>query len=271
MSQLTHPEHGRRLRLRPQPDGVFYYAMEYLDGGIDLEKLVDDARHAARRARAPDPDADLRRARRSARPRLIHRDIKPANIILCERGAHARRREGRRLRPRQGAHAQSTGQSTQVILGTPAYIAPEAITDPTLDRPGRRSLRARLRRLLPAHRPAGVRRQDRRRSLHPARDEDAGAASQIGVATCRVSSRRSSCSASRSSRASGPRARSGSRRSRCARIGPFDDWDERARDAWWHEFAADRREHDRSTPTASPSTVDRREVGIERVAASRAR
>ena len=34
---------------------------------------------------------------------LVHRDIKPANVMLCERGRAVRRREGPRLRARQGA------------------------------------------------------------------------------------------------------------------------------------------------------------------------
>ena len=68
------------------PEGVFYYAMEYLDG-INLQSLVDEY--------GPQPEgrvvsilrqicASLYEAHTMG---LVHRDIKPANIMLNRRGA----------------------------------------------------------------------------------------------------------------------------------------------------------------------------------------
>ena len=135
MSQLTHWNTVAVYDYGRNPDGVFYYAMEYLDG-IDLENLVIDF--------GPQPPiasisilAQVCGALNEAHRRgIIHRDIKPANIILCERGdvpdvakvvdfglAKEIDRERRRRR--------------RSILGTPAYIAPEAVTDPDDDRAGR--------------------------------------------------------------------------------------------------------------------------------------
>jgi eukaryotic-like serine/threonine-protein kinase len=129
MSQLTHPNTVAVYDYGRSPDGIFYYAMEYLGGGIDLENLV--------RKHGPQPSgrvaqilAQICGALGEAHAKqIIHRDIKPANIILCERGGMA---DVAKVVD-YGLVKEITANSgaSQVILGTPAYVAPEAITDPS--------------------------------------------------------------------------------------------------------------------------------------------
>ena len=135
MSQLTHPNTVAVYDYGRSADGTFYYAMEYLGGGIDLEQLV--TRHGAQPAtRVARILAQVCGALQEAHDSgFIHRDIKPANIILCERGNLPDIAKVVDFGLAKEITAD-TGASVQVILGTPGYVAPEAITDPSSIGPG---------------------------------------------------------------------------------------------------------------------------------------
>jgi eukaryotic-like serine/threonine-protein kinase len=127
-AQLTHPNTVAIFDYGRTPDGVFYYAMEYLEGG-DLERLVAYAGPLEPRRAIWILEQVCRALSEAHALGLVHRDIKPSNVLLCERG-----REGDVAKlldfglvmdlnaaPTAGSAASNT------LEGTPLYIAPESI------------------------------------------------------------------------------------------------------------------------------------------------
>jgi len=134
-SRLAHPNTVQIFDFGRTPDGIFYYVMEYLDG-VDLQELVElDGPQPA--GRVIYILAQIAHALAEAhRGNLVHRDIKPANVILCNRGGVADMAKvvDFGLVKHTAAPAGITVSSTNIITGTPLYLAPECLTNPeTID------------------------------------------------------------------------------------------------------------------------------------------
>lgn len=130
-SQLNHPNTITIYDYGRTPEGVFYYAMEFLDG-FSLQTLVDRF--------GPQPDGrvvhiltqvcgSLIEAHSQG---LIHRDIKPANIMLTRRGGVRDYIKLLDFGLVKAVDAQKTRVLTAAdsLTGTPLYMSPESIEDP---------------------------------------------------------------------------------------------------------------------------------------------
>jgi capsular polysaccharide biosynthesis protein/predicted Ser/Thr protein kinase len=120
-----------------QADGLFYLAMEFVDG-VTLRRLLERGRMAPREALAIIPqicDA-LQYAHDQG---VVHRDIKPENILLDRRGRVKVADFGVaklvQTNPEEVSGVGANSGETSIteagkILGTPSYMAPEQVQHP---------------------------------------------------------------------------------------------------------------------------------------------
>ena len=128
---LSHPSTIAIFDYGRTPAGVFYYAMEYLEG-LNLEELVgQDGPQAPSRVVyiLTQVAGALTEAHEAG---LIHRDIKPANVILCERGGMSDVAKVVDFGLVKSVVASSDAvtmrmTSDNLLTGTPLYMSPEAI------------------------------------------------------------------------------------------------------------------------------------------------
>jgi len=130
-SALTHPNTVAVYDYGRTPDGIFYYAMEYLEG-MNLGDLV--ARFG------PLPEArmvfilrqvcgSLAEAHAAG---LVHRDVKPANIFLTRRGGlhDFVKVLDFGLVKAIDAPDEANVTSPNALIGTPLYLSPETVNQP---------------------------------------------------------------------------------------------------------------------------------------------
>jgi serine/threonine-protein kinase len=131
-SRLSHPNTVAIYDYGRTEDGIFYYAMEHLEG-CDLQSLVEQQGPlcASRVVHVLSQIAGALVEAHAAG--LVHRDLKPANVFLCERGGlkDTVKVLDFGLVKETGLERAGTAQTdVNVLLGTPAYLAPEAIHSP---------------------------------------------------------------------------------------------------------------------------------------------
>lgn len=134
---MTSPHTIRLFDFGQTHDGTFYYVMELLDGR-DLESLVHEfgplppgrVMHFVRQICRSLAEAHARG--------LVHRDIKPANIYVCRVGLEydfVKVLDFGLVKHANGSTAATQLTAETVAMGTPAYMAPEAILGEEVDRP----------------------------------------------------------------------------------------------------------------------------------------
>ena len=129
--KLNHPNTVAIYDYGRTPEGVFYYAMEFLDG-IDLQALVEKY--------GPQPEGRVIRILRQICGSLyeahslglVHRDIKPANVMLNRRGGESDVVKVLDFGLVKALDDAKAAGQTGGLAGTPLYMPPEAIQTPDL-------------------------------------------------------------------------------------------------------------------------------------------
>jgi eukaryotic-like serine/threonine-protein kinase len=131
-SRLTHPNSVAIYDYGRTRDGIFYYAMEFLEG-TDLDQLVAD--------HGPQPPGRVVHVLTQVCGALaeahdlglVHRDVKPANVLLSPRkNEHevAKIVDFGLVKSVELDARNSAVSAINTITGTPLYMAPEAIQAP---------------------------------------------------------------------------------------------------------------------------------------------
>jgi serine/threonine-protein kinase len=126
-ARLKHPNTVTIYDYGRTPDGMFYYAMELLDGA-NLEEIVHTT--------GPLPVGRVVRVLEQAAGALaeahelglVHRDIKPSNIMLCNQGGMmdvVKVLDFGLVKETKSDAPELTQSNT--ITGTPLYMPPEAL------------------------------------------------------------------------------------------------------------------------------------------------
>jgi serine/threonine-protein kinase len=130
-SSLAHPNSVEIFDFGRTSDGLFYYAMEYLDGLTVGEVMARNGAlpvprviHILRQVCAALVEAHAKG--------IVHRDIKPENIMVCRYGGvydHVKILDFGLVKQVAEKPSRDLTRSLR-ILGTPLYMAPERLRNP---------------------------------------------------------------------------------------------------------------------------------------------
>ncbi len=132
--QLVHPNTIQIYDYGHTPQGIFYYAMELLNG-LNLRQLVDQY--------GPQPEGrviniltQICNSLAEAHARnLVHRDIKPSNVFVSDRGGvpdYVKVLDFGLVREYAG---QDEKKDDDEMVGTPWFMSPESIQNPATSDP----------------------------------------------------------------------------------------------------------------------------------------
>ncbi len=131
-SRLRHPNTIAVWDFGRTDDGQPYYVMEYLDG-CDLRALVqkdgallpERAEYLLHQAAASLAEAHLLH--------MVHRDVQPGNLFVTANAGHADFIKVLDFGLVKGANLGPEITKGETFMGTPRYMAPEALTGKTVD------------------------------------------------------------------------------------------------------------------------------------------
>ncbi len=136
-SELSHPNTVEIYDYGRTRQGLFYYAMEYLDGRTLADILETEGRmppsrvvHILKQVCGSLAEAHSRG--------IIHRDIKPLNVVLCQRGGQddtVKVIDFGLVKDLELTPGDPNETRSVSLRGTPLCIAPERFRDPTINTP----------------------------------------------------------------------------------------------------------------------------------------
>ncbi len=132
--QLAHPNTIQIYDYGHTPEGVFYYAMEFLNG-VNLRQLVDEYGPQLE-GRVINILTQICNSLAEAHSQnLVHRDIKPSNVFISERGGvpdYVKVLDFGLVRQYVGGGIKNDDHE---MVGTPWFMSPEAIQNPATSDP----------------------------------------------------------------------------------------------------------------------------------------